>query len=160
MVAAQQGFGVGLLVGDSDARLSLLKPAARAWSSLRVPGTQPAFSPAGDAIYAFQRVASSRVIAVIALPPGLQVRIFPVSLEAVRMSAAPDGTLAIFERSAKTADVRFIACSSRLLAVAPRYKHGTFFGGGVPWQLVGLATPDPQETEWPTPSGGVEMGCR
>jgi hypothetical protein len=159
-LAAFRGFGTWLAVSGQAAPLSYRAPSDTRWKPLFTSGTKPAFSMTGNAVYAFQQVQRSRMVSVIAMPFRLQVRLFPVSIGAVHMTTLPDGTLAIFERSLHTADVRFIACSSPLLAVEPRYKHGKFFGGGIPWQLLGLATPEPADTDPPAPaSTGEDVGC-
>jgi hypothetical protein len=87
--------------------------------------------------------------------------LIPVALDARRMTTADDGSLLIFERAGSVANARFIPCRSPLLAIEPRIKHSKFFGGGAPWQLLGVATPDPDASEAPQPdaTGSKRAGC-
>jgi len=161
LAALASGPDSSLLVGTVKGDLYERIAGATTWQHLPVNGTEPAYSFSGSAMYAFQQVAGSKVVAVISRTYQLPVRLFPVSLDAMWMRAVDDGTLALFERTATAANVRLIACSSRLLAVDPIQKRSRFFGGGAPWQVLGFATPDPTLTEAPIPesTAGLGGGC-
>jgi hypothetical protein len=161
LAALASGLDSSLLVGTVNGDLYERIAGATTWQHLPVNGTQPAYSFSGSAMYAFQSVAGSKVVAVIAREYQLPVRLFAVSLDAMWMRAVDDGTVAIFERTPTAANVRLIACSSRLLAVDPIQKRSRFFGGGAPWQLLGFATPDPTLTQAPIPesTAGLGGGC-
>ncbi len=162
LAALPSGPDSSLLVGTSAAQIYERIPGATNWQRLPLPGTNPAYSFSGSAIYAFQTVGATKAVAVVVRPYLLQVRLFPVSFDAVNMRATDDGTLVIYERTAKAANMRLVPCGSPLLAVEPLQKRNRFFGGGAPWQLLGHAGPDPaslQATPLPEPTAGISAGC-
>ena len=162
LAAHASGPEASLVAGTRDGGIYLRLAGAPTWDRIAVDGNAPVFSLSGSAIYAFQTVGDSKGVAVIQLPSQLQVRLFPVSLDARRMFGIDDGTLGIFEQSGKAANVRLISCASPMLAVEARSKHSKFsFGDGQQWSLLGLATPDPDETQAPRPdsTGAAYAGC-
>lgn len=149
------------LVGTADGSIFERIAGGTRWRRLAITGEDPVYSATGAAIYTLQRIAGSRLVAIADSRSQLQVRLIPVALDTRAMTTTDDGSLVVLERAPKSANVRFIPCGSPLLAIDPRFKAGKFFGGGAPWQLLGLATPDRsmEGTPEPAATGPAVTGC-
>jgi hypothetical protein len=149
------------LVGTADGSVYERIAGGTRWRRLEISGESPVYSASGAAIYTLHRIGDSRLVAITDGQSQLQVRLIPVALDTLGMKTSGDGALLVFEKTAKSANARFIPCGSPLLAIEPRFKRGKFFGGGAPWQLLGLATPDPGATGTPEPTAtdSAEAGC-
>jgi hypothetical protein len=148
------------LVGTPDGSVFERIAGATEWRRLAITGANPTYSASGAAIYTLRRIGGSLLVAVSDVRSQLQVRLIPVALDASSMTTTDDGSLVLLERAARSANARFVPCGSPLLAIEPRFKAGKFFGGGAPWQLLGLATPDPSVVETPQPGPtSINAGC-
>jgi hypothetical protein len=149
------------LVGTANGSVFERIAGGTQWRRLAITGEDPVYSASGAAIYTLRRIGDSRLVAITDGRSQLQVRLIPVALDTSAMTTSDDGALVVLERTPKSANARFIPCGSPLLAIEPRFKAGKFFGGGAPWQLLGLATPDPSMEGTPEPSatGSAETGC-